>query len=96
LIHSRPVSERKTGKREMKKNTTENPSMVRVIVEKAFKKTHEDYGVSENDVFVASVAFAGIGLILVNLDWIPASFKLLGWSLMAIGVASMFFIRKIL
>ena len=80
----------------MKKNITDKPSIVRVIVEKAFKKTQEDYCVSENDVFVASVAFAGIGLILVNIDWLPASINSLGWSLMVIGVASMVLIRKLL
>ena len=80
----------------MKKNTTEKPSMVRVIVENAFKKTHEDYGVSEHDIFAGSVSFAAIGLILVNIDWMPVSFNSLGWSLMVIGVASMILIKKLL
>ena len=80
----------------MKKNTTEKPGVFHVIVQKAFNKTQADYGVSEQDVFWASVAFAAIGLMLVNISSAPASIISLGWSLMVIGIVSMVLIREIL
>ena len=80
----------------MQMKTEKKSSVIREIVEVAFKKTNSVYGISAPDLFAGSVAFAAIGLILVNIDWMPASFNSLGWSLIVIGVASMVLIRKLL
>lgn len=80
----------------MNQDATKQKSVVTEVVEKSFKEIHEDSGISAQDLFMASLGYAAVGLLIVNLDWMPGSFHALGWSLISVGVLAMVFIRKIL
>ena len=80
----------------MNQDAAKKKTVIKEAVEKAFNQIHDDYGISENDLFMASLGYSSVGLVLVNLDWLPSSFHALGWTLIFFGVPSMVFIRKLL
>ena len=94
-VHSRPPEQQIRGQK-MNQDAAKKKTAIKEAVEKAFNQIHDDYGISENDLFMASLGYSSVGLVLVNLDWLPSSFHALGWTLIFFGVPSMVFIRKLL
>ena len=81
----------------MNQDAAKKKTVIKEAVEKAFNhQIHDDCGISENDLFMASLGYSSVGLVLVNLDWSPSSFHAPGWTLIFFGVPCMVFIRKLL
>ena len=78
----------------MKKGMKTTPTVLSQVVEKAFKAVSQEHGVSEKDLFIAALGHCAVGLLLVNLGWMPGSFRALGWALLVAGLLVMVLIRK--
>jgi hypothetical protein len=70
------------------------PAEFSQIVDKAFAETLRENGITAKDLFVLAVGHCAVGLVLVNLSWLPGSFHALGWTLLAAGLTTMILIRK--
>jgi hypothetical protein len=70
------------------------PAEFSQIVDKAFAEVLRDNGITAKDLFVLAVGHCALGLLLVNLSWLPSSFYVLGWTLMAAGLTTMILTRK--
>lgn len=43
-------------------------SLTRTIIERAYSQVNEEYGVSKEELFMASLGYSAAGLVLVNLS----------------------------
>ena len=65
-------------------------------IQRAFDSVHGQTGVSKSDLFAMGMTFASLGLIVVNIDFLPLALHAVGWSAIFSGTAGMVFLRKIL
>ena len=65
-------------------------------IQKAFDEVHAQTGISKEDLFAAAMAFASIGLIVVNIDFLPLALHFVGWTAIFCGGTGMLFLRRIL
>ena len=65
-------------------------------IQKAFDTIHEQTGVTKGDLFHVGIAFAALGIIAVNVDFLPMSVHAVGWTAIFCGLAGMMFVRRIL
>lgn len=78
----------------MKKNLKAKPTVLGQIVDKAFQEVSREHGINEQDLFMAALGHCAVGLLLVNLSWMPGSLHALGWMLLVVGFLVMLLIRK--
>ena len=78
----------------MKKSIKVQPTVLSQVIDKAFKAVSQEHGISEKDLFMAALGHCAVGLLLVNLSWIPDSLRPLGWTLLVVGLLVMLLIRK--
>ena len=65
-------------------------------IQRAFDTVHEQTGVTKGDLFQVGIAFAALGLIAVNVAFLPMSVHAVGWTAIFCGLAGMMFVRRIL
>ena len=65
-------------------------------IQKAFDTVHEQTGVTKGDLFHVGFAFASLGIIAVNVDFLPQALHVVGWTAIFCGLAGMMFVRRIL
>ena len=80
----------------MKTPTKKTVGPFTAAIQRAFETVHEQTGVTEGDLFHTGVAFSALGLIAVNVDFLPMSVHAVGWTAIFCGLAGMMFVRRIL
>ena len=65
-------------------------------IQRAFDTVHGQTGVSKSDLFAMGMTFASLGLIAVNVDFLPLALHAVGWTAVFSGLAGMIFVRRIL
>ena len=80
----------------MKTTTKKNVGPFTAGIQRAFATVHEQTGVTKEDLFHMGIAFASLGIIAVNVDFLPLALHAVGWSAIFSGTAGMIFVRRIL
>ena len=80
----------------MKTTTKKNVGPFTTGIQRAFDTVHEQTGVTKEDLFHMGIAFASLGIIAVNVDFLPMSVHAVGWTAIFCGLAGMMFVRRIL
>ena len=65
-------------------------------IQKAYAKVHGRTGISKEDLFAAALGYAAVGLIAVNVNFLPQVLHVVGWTAVFSGLAGMIFVRRIL
>lgn len=64
------------------------------IVDRAFKDVQSEHGLSARDFFMVALGYSAVGLLLLNLEFVPKGIQPLGWLLLVPGVFVMVLFRK--
>ena len=80
----------------MKTPTKKPAGIFTACIQRAFESVHGQTGVSKDDLFYMGMAFASLGLIAVNIDFLPPAMRVVGWTAVFCGTAGMIFLRRIL
>ena len=80
----------------MKTTTKKNVGPFTAGIQRAFETVHEQTGVTKEDLFHMGIAFASLGIIAVNVDFLPQALHVVGWTAVFSGLAGMIFVRRIL
>ena len=80
----------------MKTPNKKTAGIFTTCIQRAFDSVHGQTGVSKEDLFFAAMAYACIGLTVVNVDFLPLALHVVGWSAVFSGTAGMMFVRRIL
>ena len=65
-------------------------------IQRAFDSVHGQTGVSKSDLFAMGMTFASLGLIAVNVAFLPEALHVVGWTAIFCGLAGMMFVKRIL
>ena len=80
----------------MKTTTKKIAGPFTAAIQNAFAEVHGRTGISKEDLFAAALGYAAVGLIVVNMDFLPMALNAVGWTAVFCGTAGMIFVRRIL
>jgi hypothetical protein len=73
----------------MPKKLACKPTSFGQIVKLALQQIRDEQGLSQEDFFMIAMGYSAVGLLLLNLDFIPKSIAPVGWVLAVVGLFAM-------
>jgi hypothetical protein len=71
-----------------------NRSALEQIVDRAFAQIQAEHGLSGRDLFMLALGYCAVGLLLLNLDFIPKPLQPIGWVLVVPGLLTLVLMRN--
>jgi hypothetical protein len=72
---------------------TKKSSNVAKAVDIAYAQVKKDSGMTPMDLFMVGVGYTGVGVAMINTNWMQGSLKVLGGFIVGTGLLGMFAIR---